>query len=90
MKRIQHPSMGQLGLFLVPIVIVFIVAIIKDIYVFPFWITIICLILFAAFIIPFTYQCIKQKCYLQLLYAYLLFIAWGASYWYGWHFLTNS
>lgn len=83
MKSIQNPSAGKLCLILVPILIVELIAIIFNIYTFKWWMTAICIASFLGFAIPFTYYCIKQKCYYQLIYTWVLIVIWGITIFYG-------
>lgn len=79
MKSIKNPSAGKLCWILVPILVIELIAIIFNIYAFKWWMTTICILSFVGFAAPFTYYCIKQKCYYQLFYMWALFIIWGIT-----------
>lgn len=75
MKQLSNPSVWKLAILLIPIPLIMI-------YEFctrsnPTWAIIICIISLVAFTIPFTYFCVKQKCYKQLASLSICLITWA-------------
>lgn len=72
MEKIKNPSEWQLGILLVPLVIMMIMVIIMKRM--PVWAIVIGALSFASFLGAMTYYCIKQKCYRQLVANYAVVI----------------
>ncbi len=83
MKSIKNPSAAKLCWILVPTLVVEVIALIFNIFTFKWWMTAICIASFLGFAISFTYYCIKQKCYAQLFYAWILIILWAITFFGG-------
>lgn len=72
MKTIQNPSGIKLSLILTPLVFVWF----YDLFTMKIvpWSIVVGLISIVAFLVPFTYYCVKQKCYAQMIGAYMAII----------------
>lgn len=78
MKTIEHPTLGQLCLLMIPVFVAYAVIFITKTI--PTWTIVMGIASVAVFAIAATYFCVRQKCYTQLIRVYIVILMWGFTF----------
>ncbi len=75
MQKIKDPTLNQMCLLLIPVLIAYAVMIIQKSYL--TWAIVMAIASVAVFVIASVYFCIRQKCYQQLAITLIVLLIWG-------------